>query len=83
MLSVERLKVFAAVVEEGTFTAAAARLNATQSGVSQQVAKLEQSLGTKLIERFVAAHFEGNAKIDYRPEGVHYQIISNAANLSI
>jgi LysR family nitrogen assimilation transcriptional regulator len=51
MLSVERLKVFAAVVEEGTFTAAAARLNATQSGVSQQVAKLEQSLGTKLIER--------------------------------
>lgn len=51
MLSLERLKVFAAVVEEGSFTAAAARLNATQSGVSQQVAKLEQALGTKLIER--------------------------------
>ncbi|WP_425405577.1 LysR family transcriptional regulator [Hwanghaeella sp.] len=51
MLSIERLKVFAAVVEEGSFTAAAARLNATQSGVSQQVAKLEQALGTKLLER--------------------------------
>ncbi|TDH34407.1 sensor histidine kinase [Pseudohoeflea suaedae] len=40
-----------------------------------------QGFGTKLIERFVAAHFEGNAKIDYRPEGVEYNIISNSRNL--
>ncbi|MAY63641.1 MAG: histidine kinase [Rhizobiales bacterium] len=40
-----------------------------------------QGFGTKLIERFVAAHFEGNARIDYRPEGVEYQIVSNSANL--
>ncbi|MAZ85477.1 MAG: histidine kinase [Hoeflea sp.] len=40
-----------------------------------------QGFGTKLIERFVAAHFEGNAKIDYRPEGVEYEILSNSRNL--
>lgn len=51
MLSIERMRVFAAVFEEGTFTAAAERLNATQSGVSQQVAKLEKALGTQLLER--------------------------------
>lgn len=51
MLSIERMRVFAAVLEEGSFTAAAERLNATQSGVSQQIAKLERALGTRLIER--------------------------------
>lgn len=51
MLSLDRLRVFVAVIEEGSFTAAAARLNATQSGISQHVAKLEQALGTKLVER--------------------------------
>lgn len=45
------MRVFVAVVEEESFTAAAARLGATQSGVSQQIAKLEQALGARLIER--------------------------------
>lgn len=51
MLSVERMRVFAAVFEEGSFTAAAERLNATQSGVSQQIARLERALGAQLLER--------------------------------
>jgi DNA-binding transcriptional LysR family regulator len=51
MLSITRMQVFTAVIEEGSFTAAAERLNATQSGVSQQIAKLERSLGARLIER--------------------------------
>jgi len=51
MLSIDRMRVFAAVFEEGSFTAAAERLNATQSGVSQQVARLERALGTQLLER--------------------------------
>ena len=45
MLTPSNLRAFAAVVEEGGFTAAAARLHATQSGVSQQIARLERGLG--------------------------------------
>jgi DNA-binding transcriptional LysR family regulator len=45
------LRVFTALVEEGSFTAAARRLNATQSGVSQQVARLERHLGVALFVR--------------------------------
>lgn len=51
MLSVARMRMFTAVIEEGSFTAAAERLHATQSGISQQIAKLERSLGMQLIER--------------------------------
>ncbi len=40
-----------AVVEEGSFTAAANRVHATQSGVSAQIKLLEESLDTKLFER--------------------------------
>ena len=51
MLSPANMRTFTAVVEEGSFTAAARRLNATQSGVSQQVAKLERHLGVALLVR--------------------------------
>jgi LysR family nitrogen assimilation transcriptional regulator len=40
-----------AVCEEGSFTRAAERENATQSGISQHVAAVERSLGVKLFER--------------------------------
>lgn len=51
MLSPANMRAFTAVVEERSFTAAARRLNATQSGVSQQVAKLERHLGVALLMR--------------------------------
>jgi LysR family nitrogen assimilation transcriptional regulator len=51
MLTPANLRAFTAVVEEGTFTAAAERLNATQPGVSQQVGKLERHLGVSLLVR--------------------------------
>jgi DNA-binding transcriptional LysR family regulator len=51
MLTPSNLRAFAAVVEEGGFTAAAARLHATQSGVSQQIARLERGLGIRLLVR--------------------------------
>ena len=37
--------------EEGSFTRAAVRENATQSGISQHVAAVERTLGVKLFER--------------------------------
>jgi DNA-binding transcriptional LysR family regulator len=51
MLDLRRLEIFSAVAEEGSFTAAAARLHLTQSAVSQQVAILERDIGARLMER--------------------------------
>src|ERR1700730_11711943 len=45
------LRLFVAAYEEGSFTAAAARENATQSGVSQHMHKLETGFGIKLFIR--------------------------------
>ena len=51
MLSLANMRALVAVVEEGSFTRAAERLGATQSGVSQQIAKLERGLAVVLLER--------------------------------
>ncbi|TDD62858.1 LysR family transcriptional regulator [Kribbella antibiotica] len=53
MVDVElrHLVTMAAIVEEGTFGRAAARLGYTQSTISQQVAGLERSVGGALFER--------------------------------
>lgn len=47
----KRLAYFAAVMETGSFTAAADRLGITKSVVSQQVAKLEQDFHSTLLLR--------------------------------
>src|SRR3954464_10473466 len=49
--NLNRLAYFAAVVETGSFTAAAARLGITKAVVSQQVARLEEDTGTALLVR--------------------------------
>ncbi|GEL26686.1 LysR family transcriptional regulator [Pseudonocardia sulfidoxydans NBRC 16205] len=51
MLDTRRLRIFCTVAEEGSFTAAAARLHFTQSAVSQQMAILEREVGTPLVDR--------------------------------
>lgn len=45
------LRSFVAIVEEGGFSAAARRVLRTQSAISVQIAKLEERLNTKLLER--------------------------------
>lgn len=45
------LKSFTVLCEEGHFTRAAERLNMTQPGMSQHIAKLEKQLGKMLVER--------------------------------
>ena len=45
------LRAFAAVADCGGFTAAAGRLNSTQSTVSQKVLRLEEQAGHRLLER--------------------------------
>jgi DNA-binding transcriptional LysR family regulator len=50
-VSLDHLQTFADVVELGSFSAAARRLNLTQPAVSLQVKQLESRLGVRLIER--------------------------------
>lgn len=49
--SLPAMAVFAQVVEDGGFTAAARRLGLAKSSVSKQVAQLEDRLGVRLLER--------------------------------
>ncbi|HEY7060213.1 MAG TPA: LysR family transcriptional regulator [Chloroflexota bacterium] len=51
MLTLHQLEVFAAVVAEGSFSAAARRLGLTQPAVSLQVRGLEDHFGQALLER--------------------------------
>ena len=51
MLTLSGLRAFVAVIETQSFTRAATQLNATQSGISQQIARLERNLGVPLILR--------------------------------
>ena len=50
-LNLDYLQTFLMVVEHGSFSAAAERLQLTQPAISLQVRQLEKSLGAALIER--------------------------------
>jgi DNA-binding transcriptional LysR family regulator len=50
-ITLRQLEYFVAVVDEGSFTAAAALLHVTQPGLSHQVQALERELGGPLLER--------------------------------
>ncbi|MEQ4721304.1 LysR family transcriptional regulator [Nonomuraea sp. B19D2] len=50
-VSLTALRVFRAVAEQGTFTAAATALGYTQSAVSRQIASIERAAGAELLER--------------------------------
>jgi len=51
MLDLELLKSFVSVVDTGGFTRAGERVHRTQSTVSQQIKRLEESLGYPLLHR--------------------------------
>ena len=50
-LNLDFLRAFVTVMELGSFSAAAARLNLSQPAISQQVRQLEKRLGVPLVER--------------------------------
>ena len=50
-IDIDQLRALLAVAETGGFTAAASRINRTQSAVSQKIARLEEQLGWKVFER--------------------------------
>jgi DNA-binding transcriptional LysR family regulator len=69
-MDVRQLEMFRAVVEAGSFTAAAQRLHVSQSAISRQLKLLEEELGTLLLERT-------GRGVNLTPEG---QILLTAAN---
>ncbi len=50
-VNLRQLRFLVAIHEERSFTAAAKRVNATQSGLSMQIKELEERLGLRLFER--------------------------------
>ena len=64
-IPLRQIRAVIAVCEEGSFTRAAARENATQSGISQHVAAAERTLGVQLFER-------SNAGVKPTPAGLRY-----------
>ena len=57
-----QIKYFLAVVEAGSFTAAAARCFISQPAISQQIQALERDLGVELLHR-------GNRQFTLTPAG--------------
>ena len=51
MLDLNDMRCFAAVVEQGSFTAAAQALDVPKSSLSRRIAALEDSLGVRLLQR--------------------------------
>jgi len=79
-IALRQIRAIIAVCEEGSFTRAAARENATQSGISQHVAAAERALGVKLFERSAAG-------VKPTPAGQRYykrciEAVSQLANAS-
>ena len=64
-IALRQIRAVIAVCEEGSFTRAAERENATQSGISQHVAAVERALGVKLFER-------SSAGVIPTPAGLRY-----------
>ncbi|MBX6425741.1 MAG: LysR family transcriptional regulator [Variibacter sp.] len=64
-VTLRQIRAVVAVCEEGSFTRAAQREAATQSGISQHIAALERTLGVKLFER-------SNVGVRPTPAGMRY-----------
>lgn len=68
VLDLNTLRSFVAVVDAGGMTSAANKLHMTQSAVSMQIKRLEESLGMQLLERNrrqVRPSAEGEQLLDY------------------
>jgi DNA-binding transcriptional LysR family regulator len=85
MYDLNLMIIFAHVVNEQSFSAAARKLNVSRSSVSKSVAKLEQALGASLLNRNTrhlsltevgATFFEYCTRIAYEADEAH-QIIDN------
>jgi DNA-binding transcriptional LysR family regulator len=56
MPEIRQVQAFVAIVETGSFTMAAKRLNLTQSAISHSLRALEESLKARLLDRRGKSH---------------------------
>ena len=71
MLDTDQLRSFLAIVDSGSFTRASGRVNRTQSAVSMQIKRLEETLGRQLFVkqgRGVRLSQDGETLVDYARE---------------
>ncbi len=83
MERLKRMSVFAKVVELGSFTAAARQLQMSVSSISQTVAKLEDELQVKLLNRSTRSlglteagkiYYQGCRRMLFEAQDVHEQL---------
>ena len=83
MERLKRMSVFAKVVELGSFTAAACQLQMSVSSISQTVAKLEDELQVKLLNRSTRSlglteagkiYYQGCRRMLFEAQDVHEQL---------
>lgn len=83
MERLKRMSVFAKVVELGSFTAAARQLQMSVSSISQTVAKLEDELQVKLLNRSTRSlglteagkiYYRGCRRMLFEAQDVHEQL---------
>src|SRR5260221_4492666 len=83
-LSLRQLEYFVTVVDEGSFTAAPARLHVSQPGLSHQIQALERELRGPLLERLppgVRLTPAGRTPLPHAPASpAHAQRASSAAS---
>jgi DNA-binding transcriptional LysR family regulator len=75
-MTLSQLRMLLAVVEEGSFTAAAERVRISQPAVSRAIATLEAELGTTLLTRRrgeVQLTEAGRAAIAHAREAVQHE----------
>ena len=68
VIDLDLLRSFVSVVDAGRFTRAGGRIHRTQSTVSQQIRRLEESIGRALLERngrHIALAEEGERLLSY------------------
>jgi DNA-binding transcriptional LysR family regulator len=66
-MSLDQIRTFVTVVEEGSLRSAAARLHLTEPPLSRHITRLEDELGARLFER----HARG---MTLRPEGLRFLV---------
>ncbi|QBB71404.1 LysR family transcriptional regulator [Pseudolysobacter antarcticus] len=78
-VNLNRLAVFVALVDAGSFTAAAQRLDTTKSRVSQHLAALEKELGASLLVRSTRRMALTSAGAQFHADSVHILEQAHAA----
>ena len=80
----DKLRIFHAVAEAGSFTHAGESLNLSQSAVSRQVSSLEQSLNLTLFHRHARGLIltEQGEELYKTAHEIYHQVIMTEAKLS-